>query len=146
MVTMRLEAKDRKNPELVCVATIKEMAAGKIKVHFDGWESGVDYDYWTEVPHEDLHYVGWCEKTGHKLEAPKGTPSGSFSWEAYLKDKRAKPVTREILEGGGIESEDEVDPRIAKHADEWRSRGFCINDSTLPERGKSLPLTNLGRL
>jgi hypothetical protein len=37
---MKLEAVDRKNPHLVCVATLAEIDNGREdswKIHFDGW-------------------------------------------------------------------------------------------------------------
>jgi hypothetical protein len=44
-VGMRLEAVDRKNPAIVCVATLKHIDSqtGVLTVHFDGW--GDEYDY-----------------------------------------------------------------------------------------------------
>lgn len=36
---MKLEAKDRQNPHLICVATIANIKDGKLLIHFDGWTS-----------------------------------------------------------------------------------------------------------
>uniref|UniRef100_S4RLX1 L3MBTL histone methyl-lysine binding protein 1b n=1 Tax=Petromyzon marinus TaxID=7757 RepID=S4RLX1_PETMA len=65
---MRLEAVDRRNPTLVCVATIANCDDHRIKVHFDGWSP--EYNYWLDADCPDIHPVGWCEKTGHPLQLP----------------------------------------------------------------------------
>ena len=69
---MRLEAKDRQNPSLHCVATITQVKSGgsELLIHFDGW--GTNYDYWCRADTEDIHPIGWCEETGKRLQAPKG--------------------------------------------------------------------------
>ena len=145
-VGMKLEAVDRKNEGYVCVATVAEKAAGKVKIMFDGWESGrVDYSYWEEVPHEDLHHVGWCKETDHKLQAPKGQAASDFSWDEYLAAKKAKAVTESMLVGADEdEGGDEIDMRVAEHADKWKARGFHVNDSTDKERGHWLTVAEAG--
>ena len=69
---MKLEAKDRKNPTLVCVATITAVKKeGKqLLIHFDGW--GDAYDYWCQSDTTDIHPVGWCEQNYKKLQQPSG--------------------------------------------------------------------------
>ena len=68
---MKLEAKDRLNPSMVCVATINEVKNGKLLIHFDGWSTS--YDYWCEPESIDIHPIGWCEEKNHALSAPYGT-------------------------------------------------------------------------
>uniref|UniRef100_A0A1A8CYL8 L(3)mbt-like 1b n=1 Tax=Nothobranchius kadleci TaxID=1051664 RepID=A0A1A8CYL8_NOTKA len=69
---MKLEAADRKNPSMICVATIAAVVEDhRLKVHFDGWSC--EYDYWVETDCPDLHPVGWCQKTGHPLQYPNST-------------------------------------------------------------------------
>ena len=68
---MRLEAKDRQHPTMVCVATISEVDRnGRLLIHFDGW--GENYDYWCEPDSTDIHPMGWCKERRQKLEKPKG--------------------------------------------------------------------------
>ena len=43
-VGRKLEAVDRKNPALVCVATIADIVEDRLLVHFDNWDDS--YDYW----------------------------------------------------------------------------------------------------
>lgn len=41
---MKLEAVDRKNPSLICVATIAAVVDNRLLIHFDNWDD--TYDYW----------------------------------------------------------------------------------------------------
>lgn len=43
-VGMKLEAVDRKNPGLVCVASVTDVIDDHFLVHFDNWDD--TYDYW----------------------------------------------------------------------------------------------------
>ena len=69
---MRLEAKDRLNPDLVCVATVADVRdnSEQLLIHFDGW--GDEYDYWCESDTTDIHPVGWCDRNGKVLLEPHG--------------------------------------------------------------------------
>ena len=68
---MSVEAKDRKNPSLVCAATIQRIGErGKLLIHFDGWSQ--DYDYWCKPSTTDIHPPMWCGKNSRKVAAPKG--------------------------------------------------------------------------
>jgi hypothetical protein len=65
---MKLEAVDRKNSSLVCVATVAELMDNRILVHFDSWDD--IYDYWADPMSPYIHPVGWCEEHGHTLTPP----------------------------------------------------------------------------
>lgn len=67
---MKLEAVDKKNTSLVCVATIADMMDNRILVHFDSWDD--IYDYWAEPSSPYIHPVGWCDQNGHNLTPPNG--------------------------------------------------------------------------
>lgn len=41
---MKLEAVDRMNPSLICVATVTDVVDKRFLVHFDNWDD--TYDYW----------------------------------------------------------------------------------------------------
>lgn len=43
-VGMKLEAVDRMNPSLICVATVTDVVDNRFLVHFDNWDD--TYDYW----------------------------------------------------------------------------------------------------
>lgn len=71
-VGMKLEAHDRKDPQLVCVATLADVApeSGRFLVHFDGWDSA--YDYWADPGSPWVHPVHWAKEHGHTLTPPSG--------------------------------------------------------------------------
>lgn len=75
---MKLEAVDKKNPHLICVATIGEVKADTIYVTFDGWRGA--FDYWCRYDSRDIFPVGWCHKSGHPLQPPgnKGLYQGNM--------------------------------------------------------------------
>ncbi|MBN3289608.1 SCML2 protein, partial [Polypterus senegalus] len=65
---MKLEAVDRKNPYLICPATIGEVKGDEIFVMFDGWRGA--FDYWCKYDSRDIFPVGWCSLTKHCLQPP----------------------------------------------------------------------------
>uniref|UniRef100_A0A3Q3W6A2 SAM domain-containing protein n=1 Tax=Mola mola TaxID=94237 RepID=A0A3Q3W6A2_MOLML len=84
-VGMKLEAVDRKNPGLVCVASVTDVIDDHFLVHFDNWDD--TYDYWCDNSSPYIHPVGWCEEQGRPLTAPQGHPNPeNFLWEEYLQE------------------------------------------------------------
>nr|XP_046227540.1 lethal(3)malignant brain tumor-like protein 4 isoform X2 [Scatophagus argus] len=84
-VGMKLEAVDRKNPGLVCVASVTDVIDDHFLVHFDNWDD--TYDYWCDSSSPYIHPVGWCEQQGRPLTAPQGHPNPeNFLWEEYLQE------------------------------------------------------------
>ncbi|KAK7912761.1 hypothetical protein WMY93_012972 [Mugilogobius chulae] len=69
---MKLEAVDRKNPYLICPATVGKVRGQEIFVMFDGWRGA--FDYWCPYDSRDIFPVGWCAVTKHSLQPP-----GNFS-------------------------------------------------------------------
>lgn len=67
---MKLEAVDRKNPSLICVATVTDIMDNRFLIHFDAWEDM--YDYWCDAASPYIHPVGWCEENGLALTPPNG--------------------------------------------------------------------------
>ncbi|XP_024151779.1 polycomb protein SCMH1 isoform X3 [Oryzias melastigma] len=65
---MKLEAVDRKNPYLICPATVGEVRGQEIFVMFDGWRGA--FDYWCPYDSRDIFPVGWCALTKHSLQPP----------------------------------------------------------------------------
>ncbi|XP_057219326.1 sex comb on midleg-like protein 2 isoform X1 [Triplophysa rosa] len=83
---MKLEAVDKKNPYLICPATIGEVKGDEVFVMFDGWRGA--FDYWCRYDSRDIFPVGWCGVTKHSLQPPGNSitipkslpaPSSSFS-------------------------------------------------------------------
>ena len=80
----KVEAIDRKNHDLVCVATVKDIIGDYILVHFDGWDE--DYDYWAESSSPFIHAIGWCAANEKQLTPPPHMDPGEpFEWNKYLK-------------------------------------------------------------
>uniref|UniRef100_A0A673KTF4 Sex comb on midleg-like protein 2 n=1 Tax=Sinocyclocheilus rhinocerous TaxID=307959 RepID=A0A673KTF4_9TELE len=82
----KLEAVDKKNPYLICPATIGEVKGEEVFVMFDGWRGA--FDYWCRYDSRDMFPVGWCIVTKHSLQPPGNsitvpkpgpTPSSSSS-------------------------------------------------------------------
>lgn len=67
---MKLEAIDKKNTMLTCVATVADILCSWILVHFDGWED--TYDYWCAMSSPYVHPVGWCIENNKTLSPPCG--------------------------------------------------------------------------
>ncbi|XP_063555488.1 lethal(3)malignant brain tumor-like protein 4 isoform X7 [Gorilla gorilla gorilla] len=95
-VGMKLEAVDRKNPSLVCVATIADIVEDRLLVHFDNWDDS--YDYWCDVNSPYVQPVGWCQENGRTLIAPQGYPNPEhFSWTEYLEATQTNAVPAKVF-------------------------------------------------
>uniref|UniRef100_A0A1B6E440 SAM domain-containing protein n=1 Tax=Clastoptera arizonana TaxID=38151 RepID=A0A1B6E440_9HEMI len=86
-VGMKLEAVDRKNSSLICVASVADLIDNRLLIHFDSW--GDVYDYWTDPSSPYIHPVGWCKENGHNLTPPSTFKNMIFSWDAYLKETKS---------------------------------------------------------
>ncbi|KAH9504144.1 Lethal(3)malignant brain tumor-like protein 3 [Bulinus truncatus] len=90
-VGMKMEAVDKKNSSLVCVASVADTIGERILIHFDGWEDA--YDYWCDITSPSIHPVGWCNSNGHSLSAPPDYGDNeNFSWDTYLSDTKSTAV------------------------------------------------------
>ncbi|ERE70987.1 lethal(3)malignant brain tumor-like protein 1 [Cricetulus griseus] len=90
-VGMKLEAVDRMNPSLVCVASVTDVVGSRFLVHFDNWDD--TYDYWCDPSSPYIHPVGWCQKQGKPLTPPQDYPDpDSFCWEKYLEETGTSAV------------------------------------------------------
>jgi len=65
-IGQRLEAIDRKNPELICPAVIGDVQGDQIFVTFDGWRGSMDY--WCDFDSRDVFPVGWCNAHNYFLQ------------------------------------------------------------------------------
>nr|XP_015805968.2 lethal(3)malignant brain tumor-like protein 4 isoform X1 [Nothobranchius furzeri] len=82
---MKLEAADRKNPSMICVATIAAVVDNRLLIHFDNWDD--THDYWCDASSPYIHPVGYCEEAGLTLTTPpEQKDPKSFSWEKYLEE------------------------------------------------------------
>ncbi|XP_054772350.2 lethal(3)malignant brain tumor-like protein 4 [Lytechinus pictus] len=88
---MKLEAVDRKNPSLICVATVTDIMDNRFLIHFDAWEDM--YDYWCDAASPYIHPVGWCEENGLALTPPNDYPDlEHFTWSDYLAKSKSVAV------------------------------------------------------
>lgn len=67
-IGQKLEAVDKKNPHLICCATVDSIKDEKIHITFDGWRGA--FDYWTRYDSRDIFPVGWCERSCHPIQPP----------------------------------------------------------------------------
>lgn len=86
-VGMKLEAVDLIAPELICVATIGQIAKNLVRIHFDGWTN--DFDQWIDCQSANIYPVGWCQFVGHDLEPPKEKTN-----ETCLKTEKPNKIQR----------------------------------------------------
>ncbi|KAG8587659.1 hypothetical protein GDO81_005742 [Engystomops pustulosus] len=70
---MKLEAVDKKNPFLICPATVGDVKGDEIFITFDGWRGA--FDYWCKFDSRDIFPVGWCSITGDSLQPPGNSVS-----------------------------------------------------------------------
>lgn len=100
-VGMKLEAVDKKNTVLTCVATIADIVADKVLIHFDGWEE--DYDYWCDLSSPYVHQVGWCQANAKALSPPPSwTNIKTFTWEKYLEHTNSKRIPQRAFRNRSI--------------------------------------------
>lgn len=97
---MKLEGVDPEHQSVYCVLTVAEVCGYRIKLHFDGYSDC--YDFWVNADALDIHPVGWCEKTGHKLHPPKGYKEEEFNWQTYLKTCKAQAAPKSLFENQNI--------------------------------------------
>ncbi|KAM7452023.1 lethal(3)malignant brain tumor-like protein [Porites harrisoni] len=122
-VGMKLEAVDRKNPDLICVATVTNVIGNHFLVHFDEWDDS--YDYWCQDDCPYIHPVGWCAENGKKLNPPNDDEVYTFQWEEYLRNtgtvaaspdlfkKRPKPSFKPLEK---LEAVDKRNPSLVRAA------------------------------
>uniref|UniRef100_A0A8C4N6G5 L3MBTL histone methyl-lysine binding protein 4 n=1 Tax=Eptatretus burgeri TaxID=7764 RepID=A0A8C4N6G5_EPTBU len=121
---MRLEALDRQNPALVCVATITDVLGWRLLIHFDGWDPA--YDYWCDDDSPYIFPVGWCHQHGKPLTPPQDHPEGKpFCWKRYLQEHGAiaapsnafsTPFPSAFSRGMKLEVVDQHDPSLIRVA------------------------------
>jgi polycomb protein SCMH1 len=99
-VGQKLEAVDKKNPQLICCATVAAVKDDEIHVTFDGWRGA--FDYWCKYDSRDIFPVGWCTKSCHPMQPPghKGRYDSTSSRQRHARvnfslaqDKEMKEAT-----------------------------------------------------
>ncbi|XP_037393740.1 lethal(3)malignant brain tumor-like protein 3 isoform X3 [Pygocentrus nattereri] len=95
-VGMRLEGVDPEHPSMYCVLSVAEVSGHRVRLHFDKFSEC--YDFWVNSNSSDIHHAGWCEKTGHKLQPPKGMKSEAFGWCPYLKMNKVQAAPKALFD------------------------------------------------
>ncbi|XP_065222020.1 polycomb protein Scm-like isoform X2 [Planococcus citri] len=72
-IGQKLEAVDKKNPHLICPATVSDVKDDQIFITFDGWKGA----FWCPYYDRDIFPVGWCAKSGHPVQPPKSINSAN---------------------------------------------------------------------
>lgn len=54
----------------------------RMRLHFDGYSEC--HDFWLNADSPNIHPAGWFEKTGHKLQPPKGREIRIVHLEAHF--------------------------------------------------------------
>ncbi|KAG9337486.1 hypothetical protein JZ751_028677 [Albula glossodonta] len=107
-VGMKLEAVDRMNPSLICVATVTDVVDNRFLVHFDNWDD--TYDYWCDASSPYIHPIGWCQERG----LPLTPPQDRFNWEKYLEETGSTAVSAEAFKVMKLEAVDKRSPALVR--------------------------------
>lgn len=67
---MKLEARDPRNSNSVCVATVMGMMGTRLRLRLDGSDN--TNDFWRLVDSSDIQPIGSCERSGDMLQPPLG--------------------------------------------------------------------------
>lgn len=104
---MKLEAIDRKNPDLICPATIGKVEGEQVQILFDGWKGSFDYT----CPYycRDIFPINWCRDSGSVIINP-------HNWEQLLQGLTDPDRSRDHFE-----SSKKISPKITKRAYRKRS-------------------------
>ncbi|XP_072223619.1 lethal(3)malignant brain tumor-like protein 1 [Leuresthes tenuis] len=125
---MKLEAVDRMNPSLICVATVTDVVDNRFLVHFDNWDD--TYDYWCDASSPYIHPIGWCQERNLPLTPPQDYPDqGQFSWSRYLEETGSKAVAADAFK---VRPAHSFQPQMKLEAVDKRSPGL-IRVATVEE-------------
>ncbi|CAJ1085566.1 lethal(3)malignant brain tumor-like protein 1 isoform X1 [Xyrichtys novacula] len=125
---MKLEAVDRMNPSLICVATVTDVVDNRFLVHFDNWDD--TYDYWCDPSSPYIHPIGWCQERNLPLTPPQDYPDQSmFSWSRYLEETGSRAVPADAFK---VRAPHNFHPQMKLEAVDKRSPGL-IRVATVEE-------------
>ncbi|VDP84152.1 unnamed protein product [Echinostoma caproni] len=97
-VGQRLEAVDRRCPQLIRVANIVSVGPpGFLTIGYDGWQD--KFNVCLETNCADLFPVGYCQATDHPLQPPPGYDLDEFS--ALPGDAQSNSSASSVSGGGG---------------------------------------------
>lgn len=76
---MKLEARDPRNSNSVCIATVMGMMGTRLRLRLDGSDN--TNDFWRLIDSSDIQPIGTCERNGDMLQPPLG------AWCQFLHSK-----------------------------------------------------------
>ncbi|XP_020568389.1 sex comb on midleg-like protein 2 isoform X3 [Oryzias latipes] len=79
---MKLEARDPRNSNSVCIATVMGMMGTRLRLRLDGSDN--TNDFWRLVDSLDIQPIGTCERNGDMLQPPLGFRMNASSWPMFL--------------------------------------------------------------
>lgn len=126
-VGQKLEAVDKKNPQLICCATVDAAKDDQIHVTFDGWRGA--FDYWCRYDSRDIFPVGWCARSCHPMQPP-GRKSKQDPYS-----QSTVPKQRNLRNANASTPEKDSMPPITPVTAHFHTRckgGPLINSSKLP--------------
>uniref|UniRef100_A0A674IVC4 SAM domain-containing protein n=1 Tax=Terrapene triunguis TaxID=2587831 RepID=A0A674IVC4_9SAUR len=135
-VGMKLEAVDKKNPYLICPATIGDVRGDEVFITFDGWRGA--FDYWCKYDSRDIFPVGWCGLTGDALQPPGNNVS--ITKRAAKAQSSLSKVTRRSMQSP------QKSAPVPAQCGRKTGRGNPPGQSTVPRKGRSpktIPLTKI---
>nr|XP_023023358.1 polycomb protein Scm [Leptinotarsa decemlineata] len=114
-VGQKLEAVDKKNPQLICCATVGAVKNDQIHVTFDGWRGA--FDYWCKYDSRDIFPVGWCAKSGHPMQPPGQNRCrwSRPSFAAHAPTSSVSSITVEVVQSPEADTSATPPPPIAIH-------------------------------
>ncbi|KAM9677252.1 LOW QUALITY PROTEIN: lethal(3)malignant brain tumor-like protein 4 [Dama dama] len=126
-ISVKLEDIDRKNPALICVATIADIVGSCLQVHFDNWDDSYDF---CDVSSPLVQPVGWCREHGRTLIEPQGLYKrlyhGFLLNVLEVVDKRNPRICLATIV-------DVDDQRIKVHFGGWDHKYYCWVDADSPD-------------
>ncbi|XP_039345978.1 sex comb on midleg-like protein 2 isoform X2 [Mauremys reevesii] len=133
-VGMKLEAVDKKNPYLICPATIGDVRGDEVFITFDGWRGA--FDYWCKYDSRDIFPVGWCGLTGDALQPPGNNVS--ITKRGAKTQSSPSKVTRRSMQSP------QKSAPVPAQCGRKTGRDNPPGQSTIPRKGRSpktIPLT-----
>lgn len=86
---MKLEARDPRNSNSVCIATVMGMMGIRLRLRLDGSDN--TNDFWRLIDSAEIQPIGTCERNGDMLQPPLGQCSKAFPGvSAFIKGFASK--------------------------------------------------------
>jgi polycomb protein SCMH1 len=130
-VGQKLEAVDKKNPQLICCATVGAVKNDQIHVTFDGWRGA--FDYWCKYDSRDIFPVGWCAKSGHPMQPPgQKNNTGHSRYKIKPALMAPVPISSTVAESPEADTSAPPPPPIAVHVKKSCAGGPLVDSLQLP--------------